>query len=198
MGATWIEVDVFMADGKLVVIHDRWLERTSNGTGDVTQKTISYLRSLDVGGGEKIPFLTEVIDTVAGRAGINIELKGPGTAEPTAKLLISYIENGMAAERFLISSFDQHQLVVVKKMAPHIPTGVNIYSPPLGQAAFTESLGVSSVHMHANFVSKAFVEDAHRRGLKVFAFTVNQREEIYRLEAMGVDGIFTNYPELAH
>lgn len=198
MGATWIEVDVYLAGEKLVVIHDRRLERTSNGSGDVTQKSISYLRSLDVGKGEKIPFLTEVIDTAVGRAGINIELKGADTAEPTARLLLSYIEGGAPADRFLISSFDHQQLITVKEIAPEISTGVNIYGSPLNHAKFAEILGVSSVHIHTNFVNRAFVEDAHQRGLKVFVFTVNHKEELDRVMDLGVDGIFTNYPELAY
>lgn len=199
MGAAWIEVDVYLAEGQLVVIHDRRLERTTNGTGDVTEKSLSYLRALDAGKGEKIPLLKEVIDTVAGRAGINIELKGPGTAKPTARLLMTYIaHDARLVNRFIISSFDHPQLVTVKTLTPNILTGANIYGRPLHGAKFAERLGVSSVHMHANFVNRAFVEDAHRRGFKVFVFTVNYIDEFIRMQDLKVDGIFTNYPELGN
>ena len=48
------------------------------------------------------------------------------------------------------------------------------------------------------FVSKAFVDDAHRRGLKVYAYTVNHPDDIARMAGMGVDGVFSNYPERVH
>jgi glycerophosphoryl diester phosphodiesterase len=199
MGAAWIEVDVYLAEGKLVVIHDRRLERTTNGSGDVTQKPLSYLRSLDAGKGEKIPYLTEVIDMVTGRAGINIELKGPDTAVPTVKLLLSYIKDDPSlAGRFIVSSFDHQQLIRIKDIGQGLPTGANIYGLPLDNTKFAEPLGVSSVHAHINFVTQSFVDDAHYRGFRVFVFTVNQREELVRMENLGVDGVFTNYPELGN
>ncbi|HQH27580.1 MAG TPA: glycerophosphodiester phosphodiesterase family protein, partial [Oligoflexia bacterium] len=70
LGADWIEVDVYNAQDKLVVIHDDRLERTTDGTGRVVGQTLDYLRSLDAGKGEKIPFLEEVFAVVDHRAGI--------------------------------------------------------------------------------------------------------------------------------
>ncbi len=75
LGANGIEVDVHPADGRLVVIHDDTLNRTTNGAGLVAEKTFSYLRSLDAGQGERIPTLEEVFDVVNRRAVINVELK---------------------------------------------------------------------------------------------------------------------------
>ncbi len=197
MGACWIEVDVFLVEDEVIVIHDRWLERTTNGSGDVTQKPLAYIRSLDAGKGEKIPTLKEVIDMVAGKAGINIELKGPNTAGPVATLLTHYLEtHRLRKDNVIISSFDHQQLLKMKSLAPNLSTGANIYGLPLHNAKFAEALGVSSIHAHTNFINRAFVNDAHDRGFKVFAFTVNQPEELMRMKTLGVDGIFTNYPEI--
>lgn len=80
LGADGIEVDVHLADGRLVVIHDDTLNRTTNGTGPVAEKSFACLRSLNAGQGERIPTLEEVFDTVNRRAIVNIELKGLGTA----------------------------------------------------------------------------------------------------------------------
>lgn len=197
LGATWIELDVFAVEKEIVVIHDRQLDRTTNGTGDLTGKTITYLRSLDAGKGEKIPFLREVLNTVAGKAGINIELKGTNTAVPVASLIESYISrNIFRKDQFLVSSFNRRELQCFSRLAPAIRTGLNLSGPPLHNAAFAKGLGIYSLHIHKNSVTKTFVEDAHRHGFKVFVFTINHAEALTALISIGVDGIFTNYPEL--
>jgi len=197
MGAAWIELDVFAVENELVVIHDSRLERTTNGSGEVTNATLAYLRSLDAGRGEKIPFLREVLDTVAGEAGINIELKGADTATLTASMIESYIAKDLfRADQFLVSSFNRRELQNFSLLAPSIRTGVNLSGPPLQDARFAEALAVYSLHVHKNSVTRAFVEDAHRRGFKVFVFTINHAEDLASMISIGVDGIFTNYPEL--
>ena len=80
MGAPCVEVDVYFVDGHLLVFHDDRLERTTNGFGYLADHDFEYLRSLDAGEGERIPTLREVFETVGLKAGVNIELKGPGTA----------------------------------------------------------------------------------------------------------------------
>jgi glycerophosphoryl diester phosphodiesterase len=57
MGCTWIELDVHVVENELIVIHDDTLSRTTNGTGKVTERDLAYLRNLDAGNGERIPFL---------------------------------------------------------------------------------------------------------------------------------------------
>src|SRR5579862_2625349 len=82
LGANGIEVDVQLADDHLVVIHDATLDRTTDGTGAVAEKSFACLRSLDAGRSERIPTLEEVFDAVNRQAVINVEFKGPGTAPP--------------------------------------------------------------------------------------------------------------------
>lgn len=197
MGAAWIELDVFAVENELVVIHDGRLERTTNGIGEVTGATLSYLRSLDAGKGEKIPFLREVLDTVSGEAGINIELKGLNTAALAASLIDSYLSRHIFhEEQFLVSSFDLRELRHFSRLAPAIRTGLNRSGPRLLDAGFAEDLAVSSLHVHRNSVTRTFVIDAHLRGFKVFVFTINHAKDVSSMISIGVDGIFTNFPEL--
>src|SRR5260221_725361 len=82
LGVTMIELDVFvLQDGSVVAIHDPVLNRTTNGNGIVTNKSLQEIKMLDAGKGEKIPTLQEVLDVVARRVRVNIELKGKNTAE---------------------------------------------------------------------------------------------------------------------
>ena len=87
LGASWVEADVHYVDDHLIVMHDERLERTTNGKGLLSEKSFNYLRKLDAGDGEKIPTLEELLDLIVGKAGINIELKGPGTAGPVIELI---------------------------------------------------------------------------------------------------------------
>jgi len=196
LGADGIEVDVYFADGHLVVIHDDTLERTTNGHGCVMKKTFAHLRSLDAGLGEKIPTLAEIFDAVNRRAVINVELKGPHTAAPVAALIAEYVKHrGRSYADFLVSSFDHDRLREAKKLRPEIRIGALIEKIPRGLAQFAEELGAWSLHISKRCVTTRLVADAHRRGLKVFVFTVNRPEEIARMKALGVDGVFSDFPD---
>ena len=196
LGAPWIEVDVYPVEGELVVMHDLRLERTTNGTGYVFEEEFSYLRNLDAGMGEKIPTLREVIELVNGQAGLNIELKWPGTAEPVAKLIDTCCrELGWPSDQFLVSSFIHAELRAFHQLLPAIHIGALTGDLPLHLAAFAEELDAYAVHANIEFVSQAFVDDAHRRGMKFFVYTVNHPEDIAWMERLGVDGVFTDYPE---
>ena len=195
MGVDWIEVDVYLVEGELVVIHDPELSRTTNGAGAVMEQSLAYLRSLDAGQGEKIPFLPEVFDLVDKRVGINIELKGPETAVPTLHFIHEQIENGWSYDNILVSSFDHDMLCTVRQLDANIKIGALIFYEPDELARFAAEMGAYSVNPWLMTMSEPFVQDAHDRGLRVFVYTVNEPQDIARMRQWGVDGIFTNYPD---
>ena len=195
LGAQCVEADVYHVDGRLMVFHDDRLERTTNGSGYLVDHDFDYLRSLDAGEGERIPTLWEVFETVDLRAGVNIELKGPGTARPVAEFISTLREYGWNDDLILVSSFNRSELEEIRGMDPEIRLGVLNAGPPTDAVDFAASLGAYSVHLSLKYIGAGFVEDAHFRGLKVFVFTVNHPEDIERMEGLGVDGVFTNYPE---
>jgi len=195
LGAPCVEADVYYVDRHLMVFHDDRLERTTNGAGYLIDHDFDTLRSLDAGNGEKIPTLAEVFNTIDGRAGVNIELKGPGTARPVADLIASLREQGWRNHLILVSSFNHRELETVRGIDPRIRIGALMVGLPVNDAVFAADLGAYSVHLSLEFIDRRFVTDAHRRGLRVFVFTVNHPEDIHRMERLGVDGVFTNYPE---
>ena len=89
IGCDWIELDVHLADQQIIVIHDDDLSGTTNGTGSTSSRSFTYLRSLDMGKGERIPTLGEVIALVDHQCSINIELKGADTAAAVSQFLAS-------------------------------------------------------------------------------------------------------------
>jgi glycerophosphoryl diester phosphodiesterase len=171
------------------------LERTTNGSGAVMTQSLAYLRSLDAGDGQQIPTLAEVFDLVDRRVGINVELKGPGTAEPAVRFLEARMAQGWQTEQLLVSSFNHQMLRVVRQLDPQIRLGALVFEMPPGRARFGQELGAYSVNPWVRAVTREFVQDAHARGLLVFVYTVNEPEDIARMRQMRVDGVFTNYPE---
>jgi glycerophosphoryl diester phosphodiesterase len=198
-GAGWIELDVHLsADGELVVIHDEQLERTTDGRGAVRARALSELRRFDAGRGERIPLLREVLELVAGRAVLNVELKGRGSAEPTARLLSEWLEQGrLTAADLLVSAGDRQQLAVFRSLRSDLRLAVIYDRKPEHWWRLAEELQLWSLHIDRSLVTGELVEEAHRRGLRLLVFTVNDRSELLRLRQLGVDGVFTDYPERA-
>ena len=197
-GTDWIEFDVHRVGDELLVIHDYRLERTTNGNGIIYDKSIDYIRSLNAGKGEQIPFLHEVFDLVDRRVGINIEIKSKNTAKPVLDLINHYIQKyGWSIDNFMISSFNQFELKAVRNLNPTIKIGILMFGLPVYFGRLLRTLNPYSINISIEFVNRRFVQIAHRRGLKVFVYTVNYPDDIRRMIDMDVDGIITDYPDRA-
>ena len=192
-----IELDVHVCrSGEIVVIHDSKVDRTTNGTGYVTERTLDELRTMDAGKGEKIPTLQEVLDLINKKMKVNIELKGTGTAKPVFQLLEKYIrEFGWTYDVFLISSFNQNELQEFRRIDQRFNIGVLGMDFSTSLAEFAEKINAYSINIYMNSITKELVDDARRKNMKVFVWTVNGTEDIKRIKSMGVDGIISNYPD---
>ncbi|WP_295688045.1 glycerophosphodiester phosphodiesterase family protein [uncultured Nevskia sp.] len=199
LGAPWVEFDVQLHDsGELLVFHDLTLDRTTNGQGFLASQSLGMLRALDAGQGQQIPTLTEVLDLVEQQVGVNIELKSAGgTGEAVASVIRSYLEAGWPPEKFLVSSFHLPELWEFKQYAPEIPIGALICGVPLDWAGCAVELGAATLNLSSEFVDPRLIEDAHKHGIKVFVYTVNDPAEMRMLRGMGVDGVFSDYPDRA-
>ena len=197
------ELDVYaIPSGELMVIHDNKVDRTTNGKGYVMASSFEYLRSLDAGSGrgkhERIPTLNEVLDLTARKVKVNIELKGENAAEPVRKVIAGYLAKGWNHHDFLVSSFNHEELRKFKRLMPEIPVGVLIDRIPSGYAKYVQGIKAYSINLSVKFAKKEIVDDAHRRGIKVFCWTLKTADEIERMCRLGVDGMFVNDPEFAH
>jgi len=195
LGAKWIELDVQWHAGHLWVFHDARLERCTDGTGWLVDHPAAALRKLDAGGGQKIPFLHEVLDRLDRRASVNVELKtADGTAAEVASTLRRYIGKGWKPGQFLVSSFHLPELREFKRRMPEVPLGVLMCGVPLGLAAAGTELGAQVLSLDRDFADATLIADAHARGMRVYVYTVNEPEDIARFRAQGVDGVFTDFP----
>jgi glycerophosphoryl diester phosphodiesterase len=193
--ADYVELDVhFSADKEIVVIHNKTTGNVANKNLDVKDTNLDILKSLDIGEGEKIPTLQEVIDLCKGKIGINIEIKALGLAEPVVKLVE---KNGMI-DNIMISSFIHRELAQVKKLNPEI------------NCATLEELGISrlikraikinadSINPPSIMVTKKLCTEAHALGLLINPWAPDKPKSWENLIDKGVDSIITNDPEGLH
>ena len=196
-----VELDVHRCrSGEVVVIHDDSVDRTTNGTGLVKEKTLEELEALDAGGGERVPTLAEVFDFAEGRVQINIELKGAGTAGPVSEMIDTYVrDTSWEHDDFLISSFSRTELTVFRGCNLYVPVGVLLadiaadMNPVL--YAFAREIKAVSVHPPYRRVNKSIIAEFHEHGFLVYVWTVNKPDAIARMKQACVDGIISNYPD---
>jgi glycerophosphoryl diester phosphodiesterase len=190
LGVDAVELDVHCCEGRLVVIHDDTVERTTNGRGAVAAMSLAELRALDAGAGNPVPFLEEVLNVVPGHVGVNIELKGPGTAELLARHLPK--DGGRS---ILVSSFDHRALAGYTRLRadhPVAPLFGRWRDDPLATAA---EFGGGFINLGRKLVTKERVDRILDAGLKLLVYTVNELEDARRLFELGVWGVFTDFPD---
>ncbi|MFT5138443.1 MAG: glycerophosphoryl diester phosphodiesterase [Lysobacterales bacterium] len=196
MQVDWVEFDVQGVDGELLVFHDDTLERTTNGAGMLAAQTFINLRKLDAGLGEQIPTLTEVLDLIDARISVNIEIKGPGIADAVDEIIRDYHSRSPAWNgRILVSSFDLSQMQALACREREYSLGL-LYSGSCDEAlARALELGAFSIHPALRQINQELVRKAHSASLKVLVYTVNNEKDIVAMQAMGVDGVFSDYPD---
>lgn len=197
LGVDMIELDVHCCkSGEIVVIHDLMLDRTTNGHGVVQTTSLDALQNLDAGKGEHIPTLLEVRDLVNRRAQINIEIKSTDATKGVVECIQESVRSAhWKYEDFLVSSFDFNILGSIKKIDPRIRIGALIIVLPEDRAAFAQEMRAYSVHSPVNSTTKAFVDDAHARGLQAIVWDANAPQMIQYAKDIGVDGIISDYPD---
>ncbi|MEM9774130.1 MAG: glycerophosphodiester phosphodiesterase family protein [Chloroflexota bacterium] len=195
LGVDWIEIDVYAVDSEIVVIHDNVLMRTTNGFGRVMKQKLDYLRSLDAGNGQKIPLLSEVIELIDGKVGLNVELKGPNTAEPVINFLDNQLPDHWDKDKILLSSFEHVQLEEAKRLNPTYKRAPLFWKNKIDHDYVVNELEAIAVNPWLPTVTQKMVDDAHAHNLQVLVYTVSKPEDIEKMRSFGVDGIFTNYPD---
>ena len=203
-----IELDVHTTkDGKLAAIHDESIDRTFLGNGLVKDYDLRDLKKLEnrdekfrenidsiIGTLEEVILLVSFKDDFV----LNIELKTDvihynGIEEDVLEMLDSYdmIENT------IISSFNHESLKICKKINKNIKTAV-LYSEPIEDIVnYAKELGVYAIHPDYKLVDKSLIKKCHENNILVNAYTVNEKEDIERLIEEGIDGIITDYPNIA-
>ena len=192
MKADMIELDVRMSkDGHLVVIHDRTVDRTTNGHGYVKDMTLAELKKLDAGKGEKIPTLKEVIEVGAKKTKFAVEIKERGTEKKAVSLIKEY---NLLDDVFVISKNGEF-LKNVKALEGRIRTClITVFSCAsinYGRKSLADA--VAPFHL---FITKALVKKVQRSRLLLFTWVVDSEKRALWMKDIGINGIVTNRPDI--
>jgi glycerophosphoryl diester phosphodiesterase len=190
MGAEWVELDVHTSrDGALVVIHDQLVERTTNGRGHVADHTLPELKSLDAGRGQSIPTLDEVLEWARQTGiGVDVEVK-QAAAEAVVQAARGY-------EPVLITSFDHPLVAEIKRLAPHLRTGLLYAHRPLDPVGMARSANAAVLLPQWPYVRREDVQTIHAAGLELWTWATSDPAVLKALIAAGVDAIATNDPDI--
>jgi glycerophosphoryl diester phosphodiesterase len=205
MGCTGIETDVQMSkDGALILIHDEYLNRTTNATGLVKDYTLSEIKKLDAGSFKNKTFSTCTIPTAeelillvkCKDIMLNIEIKsGMIMYEGIEEKLIDLIYKYNVQNNVIISSFNHYSLVKCKEISKEIKIGLLYMEGLYHPEKYASYVGADALHPFYPALNKAIVEDAHKSGLKINPFTIDDEKTMKYMLHLGVDGIITNYPD---
>lgn len=213
-----VELDVHVSkDDSLIVMHDYDVKRTTNGKGDIEDLTYSYIKSLDAGAwfkpefaGEKVPTLNEALKLSGGKTTVLIELKWPkkGLYKNLASQVLACIKANNAEGWVIIQSFEVAYLKEMHKLAPNLQYHQLVYAPtsvlPMHvtrkavSGNFSPLPFVASVNPNYMFITKAWVDEMHQSNKTVYPFTLNTEEKMRKALNLGVDGIITNFPDVAN
>ena len=205
-GADGVELDVHLtSDGKVVVIHDSTIDRTSNGQGAILSYTYDELLSFDFGykfygerRGIKLPLLEEVYELLAPKGlvvNVEIKAKDPAICAECHKIAQKY---GMT-DKVIYSAFDHLQLAEMLRVCPDAFVAP-LYSHGMVKIwDYCKNMGASATHPYQGQIRALpeYVEECHKYGIRVHPWTVNKEEDMIFLAEQGCDGIITNYPDVA-
>ncbi|WP_369167112.1 glycerophosphodiester phosphodiesterase [Streptomyces sp. R28] len=190
-GLDVIELDLHLSkDGALVVMHDTDVDRTTDGTGAIADKTLAELRALDAGRGERVPVFEEVLDAV--KSPLQAEIKDVAAARALAEVmtgrdLISRVE---------VSSFHDDAVAEIARLVPGVRTALiaSRYGTDIVDRAV--AVGAATVCLNVRRLTLEVVEHARKADLRIIGWVVNTQDHLRLVRALQLDGATTDYPEI--
>jgi len=193
MGVSAVEVDVQLTkDDKLAVIHDSTVDRTTNGAGAVRDFTLADLKRLDAGKGEAIPSLDEVVEEVAGKAHLIIEVKHP----EAAPALLQFFQTRDIYDQVHVISFWHPVVRALKEKEARLRTGILMVGCPADPVGLARAALAEALVLHYAYVTPELANAARAAGLQVYIWNIDDVETVRPYLAMNLDGIGSNRPDV--
>jgi glycerophosphoryl diester phosphodiesterase len=190
-GLDVIELDLHLSkDGALVVMHDTDVDRTTDGTGPIADKTLAELRALDAGRGERVPVFEEVLDAV--RTPLQAEIKDVAAARALAEVM----QRRDLVSRVEVSSFHDEAIAETARLVPGVRTALiaSRYGADIVERAV--EAGAATVCLNIRRLTLEIVEHARKADLRIIGWVVNTQDHLRLARALGLDGATTDYPEI--
>ncbi|WP_055524399.1 glycerophosphodiester phosphodiesterase [Streptomyces graminilatus] len=190
-GLDMIELDLRLSgDGALVVMHDADLDRTTDGTGPVADRTLAELRELDAGLGERVPLFEEVLDAVG--LPLQAEIKDVAAARALAEVML----RRELTARVEVSSFHEDAITEITRLVPGARTALiagRYGTDVVGRAV---RAGAATVCLDIRRLTLEIVERARKADLRIIAWVVNTQDHLRLVRALQLDGATTDYPQI--
>lgn len=187
LGVDMIELDVCISKDFIpVVIHDSTVNRTTTSKGKVTDFTAQELQHLG------IPTLKEVFDLVQNQCIINIEIKVFEATKAVSNLLTF---SDFDQNKIIISSFDWNALQEIRFHHDTLKIGVLTETNLELALAFAKFINAYSIHPYFHLLTIENTQKIKEKEFKIFAWTVNEPEDIIFVKSLPIDGIITDFPE---
>lgn len=209
IGVDWVELDVKLTrDGVPIIFHDEELNRTTNGSGLVAQTDYEDIKQLEAGSwfgdsfaGIKIPTLEEAVDIVLRHdLGLNLEIKPcPGREKETAEVALDEISQYWnERDKLLISSFQHVSLETAMDLAPDFARGLLIGGEemPENWKNMADYLDVKTINLGSRLVTREIADEVMDMEKPLLVYTVNDPMEARALQRLGVDGFFSDNPDI--
>ncbi len=198
MGIRDLECDVRLSrDGRIVVIHDAKVDRTTDGSGRVADLTLTELRALDAGGGERIPLLEELLAILTPDASLVVEIKEDDRFPRLTDAVVALLAKRRGPGRVGISAFEAPTLRRVRELSPGLELSALLHDTA-GALDEALAIGVDILCPKASAVTAELVSRLHAGGYRVRAWGLAGRDEaeMARLIRCGADGMTTDYPDV--
>lgn len=190
LGVDFVEVDVRKTkDGKLVIMHDATVDRTTTGTGKLASMTLEEVKRLRTKDGQTIPTLDDILALCDKRVGLMLELKARGIADD----IVQVVSAGSFSSPVIYASFHHKDLARVRQCLPSA-TIMPLISRGRIDPNIPAKLSAHHVGIRFDRVAKPVVESLHDAGVRIFVFTVNDADDMARMSDIEVDGIISDMP----
>jgi glycerophosphoryl diester phosphodiesterase len=196
-GVDAIEIDLRgTKDGKIVIIHDEMLSRTTNGTGTVGNRTLAELKKLDAGNGERIPTYEEVLELVNG-TGVRLLLDIKVGPTLDKREVVRLTEEYEATSQVIVGMRTLEDLRALRTLNPNLLTLGFVSSPVAIELFAQEGVDIIDLPLRDIHRNPDLVRDVHQLGKQVWVLaSLGSREELEGIIELGVDGISLDLPEL--
>ena len=186
-----IELDVRRSrDNQLYVIHDKDTGRTADRNIDIEQAEADEIAAVKLKNGEPVPTLKEILELVAGKTGLNLEIKSDGAGGLCAAQLAGSGYRG----KVLLSSFKEREVLDARRVMPSLAFSEIFDDFAAKDVAKYASKSYGVISLRKKTVTKALIDACHERGVKVYVWTVDDEDEIRKFIDWSVDGIYSNKP----
>lgn len=200
LGASVLECDVHCSkDGTLVVIHDKTVNRTTNGSGAVHDFTLEQLKALDAGHGERIPTLDELLAWTAAQQdlGLVVEIKAKRKVCPeVADKVVAAVNRAGLTSRTMVISFHRDAVARVEQVQPELRTGL-LFFLRLNPVRTARKIHADSLWPARHRTTTHFVSAAHDAKLGVYSWTLNAARHLLDARRVGVDAVVSDAPDIA-